>query len=204
MKKTMRTMLCGIAALAASTGAFAAEPIKIGAIFSVTGPASFLGEPEKNTAKMLEEQINKAGGLLGRPVEIVVYDDESDPTKAVTAVDRLIKMDGVVAIVGPSTTGSTLAVAPKAIAAKIPLISCAAAKKIVDPVNPWVFKTPQHDALAVKKIYQNLQATGSRTWRFSPPRTLSAPRAVRSSRALRRATVSPWSPTRSSGPRTPT
>src|SRR5512134_1786753 len=81
----------------------AAEPIRIGAIFSVTGPASFLGEPEKNTAKMLEDEINKAGGLLGRPVEIVAYDDETDPTKAVTAVDRLIKKDGVVAIIGPST-----------------------------------------------------------------------------------------------------
>ncbi|MBP2672773.1 MAG: transporter substrate binding protein precursor, partial [candidate division NC10 bacterium] len=69
----------------------AAEPIRIGAIFSVTGPASFLGEPERNTAKMLEEQINRDGGLLGRKVEVIVYDDESDTTKAVTAVDRLLK-----------------------------------------------------------------------------------------------------------------
>ncbi|MBP1775794.1 MAG: livK, partial [candidate division NC10 bacterium] len=66
--------------------AHAAEPIRIGAIFSVTGPASFLGEPERNTAKMLEEDFNKAGGLLGRKVEVTVYDDESDATKAVTAV----------------------------------------------------------------------------------------------------------------------
>ncbi|MEW6720833.1 MAG: ABC transporter substrate-binding protein, partial [Thermodesulfobacteriota bacterium] len=69
----------------------AAEPIRIGAIFSVTGPASFLGEPERNTAKMLEEDINRSGGILGRPVELIVYDDETDATKAVTAVDRLIK-----------------------------------------------------------------------------------------------------------------
>ena len=159
MKKAVRTLLCGVAALASVPGAWAAEPIKIGAIFSVTGPASFLGEPEKNTAKMVEEELNKAGGLLGRPVEVVVYDDESDPTKAVTAVDRLIKKDGVVAIIGPSTTGSTLAVAPKAIAAKVPLVSCAAAKKIVDPVNPWIFKTAQHDALFVKRIYEHLKKT---------------------------------------------
>ena len=138
----------------------AAEPIRIGAIFSVTGPASFLGEPERNTAKMLEEDLNKAGGLLGRKVEVTVYDDESDATKAVTAVDRLIKRDRVVAVIGPSTSGSTLAIVPKVEEAKLPLISCAAAKKIVEPVKRWVFKTPQSDALAVRKIYQHAKKAG--------------------------------------------
>lgn len=140
--------------------AWAAEPIKIGAIFSVTGPASFLGEPEKNTAKMLEEQINKAGGLLGRKVEIIVYDDETDATKAVTAFDRLVKKDEVVAVVGPSTTGSTLAIVAKVEEAKIPLVSVAAAKKIVSPVKKWVFKTPQSDELAVKAIYKHAKKAG--------------------------------------------
>src|SRR5512145_1265963 len=138
----------------------AAEPIRIGAIFSVTGPASFLGEPERNTAKMLEEDINKAGGLLGRKVEIIVYDDETDATKAVTAVDRLLKKDKVVAVVGPSTSGSTLAIVSKMEEAKVPLVSCAAAKKIVDPVKPYTFKTPQSDFLAVRKIYQHVKKSG--------------------------------------------
>jgi len=128
----------------------------------VTGPASFLGEPERNTVKMLEESINKSGGILGRPVEIIVYDDETDATKAVTAVDRLIKKDRVVAVVGPSTSGSTLAIVPKIEEAKIPLVSCAAAKKIVDPVKKWVFKTPQSDELAVKRIYQHAAKAGIR------------------------------------------
>ena len=142
------------------TPAGAGEPIRIGAIFSVTGPASFLGEPERNTAKMLEEDLNKAGGLLGRKLEIIVYDDESDATKAVTAVDRLIKRDRVVAVVGPSTSGSTLAIIPKIEEAQIPLLSCAAAQKIVDPVKPWIFKTPQSDLLAVKRIYQHAKKNG--------------------------------------------
>ncbi len=140
--------------------AIASEPIKIGAIFSVTGPAAFLGEPERNTAKMLEEEINKAGGLLGRKIEVVVYDDESDPTKAVTAVDRLIKKDKVVAIIGPSTTGSTLAIASKVEEAKVPLVSCAAAIDIVLPVRKFVFKTPQSDLLAVKHIYRHAKKNG--------------------------------------------
>src|SRR5512136_3311979 len=136
MRKQIRVFWLALLALAWLQGsAHAAEPIRIGAIFSVTGPASFLGEPERNTAKMLEEQLNRDGGLLGRKVEIIVYDDESDATKAVTAVDRLLKRDRVVAIVGPSTSGSTLAVVPKAEEAKIPLVSCAAAKKIVEPVK---------------------------------------------------------------------
>ncbi len=135
----------------------AAEPIRIGAIFSVTGPASFLGEPERNTAKMLEEDLNAAGGLLGRKIEVIVYDDESDTTKAVTAVDRLIKRDRVVAVIGPSTSGSTLAIVPKVEEAKIPLISCAAARKIVEPTRQWVFKVAASDILAVKKIFTDLK-----------------------------------------------
>jgi branched-chain amino acid transport system substrate-binding protein len=140
--------------------AWSAEPIKIGAIFSVTGPAAFLGDPEKKTVKMLEEQINKAGGLLGRKVEIIVYDDETDATKALTAFDRLIKKDGVVAVVGPSTTGTTLAVVSKAEEAKIPLIACGAAKKIITPHKKWVFKTPQNDEIAVKAIYKHAKKNG--------------------------------------------
>jgi branched-chain amino acid transport system substrate-binding protein len=149
-----------LAALSVWTFAQAAEPIKIGAVFSVTGPASFLGEPERNTAKMLEEDINKSGGLLGRKVEIIVYDDETDATKAVTAVDRLIKKDQVVAIIGPSVSGNTLASMSKVEAAKIPMVSCAAAKKIVNPVKKWVFKTPQSDELAVKRIYREMNKAG--------------------------------------------
>jgi len=140
--------------------AHAGEPIRIGAIFSITGPASFLGEPERNTAKMLEEEINKAGGLLGRKVEVIVYDDESDTTKAVTAVDRLLKRDRVVAVIGPSTSGSTLAVVSKIEEAQVPLLSCAAAKKIAEPVKKWVFKTPQSDNLAAQRIFAHARKSG--------------------------------------------
>ncbi len=156
-KKALTCLLALALFVGQAVAACAAEPIRIGAIFSVTGPASFLGEPERNTAKMLEEDINKSGGLLGRKVEIIVYDDETDATKAVTAVDRLIKKDRVAAIIGPSTSGSTLAIMPKVEEAKIPLVSCAAAKKIVDPVKKWVFKTPASDILAVKKIFTELK-----------------------------------------------
>ena len=136
---------------------FAAPPVKIGALFSVTGPASFLGEPERNTAIMMVDEINKAGGIKGRKLELVVYDTQGDATKAVQAVNKLIKDDQVVAIIGPSTTGDSMAVIPVVEKAEIPLISCAAGIKITDPVKKWIFKTAQNDTLAVMKIYKNLQ-----------------------------------------------
>ena len=133
---------------------FAAPPIKIGALFSVSGPASFLGEPERNTAQMMVAEINKAGGIKGRKLELIVYDTQGDATKAVQAVNKLIKDDKVVAIIGPSTTGDSMAVIPVVEKAEIPLISCAAGIKITDPVKKWVFKTAQNDVLAVAKIYE--------------------------------------------------
>jgi branched-chain amino acid transport system substrate-binding protein len=134
----------------------AAGPIKIGALLSVTGPPSFLGEPERNTAKMVVDEINAKGGIKGRKIELVVYDTQGDATKAVQAANRLIKEDKVSAIIGPSTTGESMAVIPVAEKEGIPLISCAAGSKITDPVKKWVFKTAQNDGLAVTKIYEYL------------------------------------------------
>jgi branched-chain amino acid transport system substrate-binding protein len=133
--------------------AIAAPPIKIGALFSVSGPASFLGEPERNTAQMMVDEINKAGGIKGRKLELIVYDTQADATKAKMGVNKLIKDDKVVAIIGPSTTGESIAVIDDVEKAQIPLISCAAGIKITDPVKKWVFKTAQNDVLAVSRIY---------------------------------------------------
>ncbi|HET6420316.1 MAG TPA: ABC transporter substrate-binding protein [Geobacteraceae bacterium] len=136
--------------------ALAAPPIKIGALFSVTGPASFLGEPERNTAQMVADEINRSGGIKGRQVQLIVYDTQGDSTKAVQAATRLIRQDHVSAIIGPSITGDTMAVIPIVEKAGVPLVSCAAGIKITEPVKSWVFKTAQNDSLAVAKIYEYL------------------------------------------------
>ena len=135
----------------------AAPTIKIGALFSITGPPSFLGEPERNSAQMVVDEFNKAGGIKGSKIELVVYDTQGDATKAVQAASRLIKEDKVVAIIGPSTTGDTMAVIPIVEKAQIPMISCAAGIKITEPVKKWVFKTAQNDSLAVARIYEHLK-----------------------------------------------
>jgi branched-chain amino acid transport system substrate-binding protein len=133
-------------------------PYKIGGIFAVTGRASFLGDPEKKSMKMVVDQINAAGGIDGHMLEAVIYDTEGDPSKAVMGVSKLINKDNVIAIIGPSTTPTTLAVMPMIQKVKIPFISCAAGNKIVAPIDPWVFKTAQSDILAVAAIYENLKA----------------------------------------------
>jgi branched-chain amino acid transport system substrate-binding protein len=138
------------------------EPYKVGAVFSVTGRASFLGEPEKKTVEMIEEAVNNAGGINGHKLEVIVYDDESDETKSVLAVKRLIKKDKVPVIIGPSLSGNTMAVIKIANEEQIPLVSCAASNKIVTPVEErkWIFKVPQSDSHAVEKIYDYLLKKG--------------------------------------------
>ncbi|MBN1901824.1 ABC transporter substrate-binding protein [Candidatus Sumerlaeota bacterium] len=136
------------------------EPIKIGAIFSITGGASWLGEPERNTMVMYVEKINKAGGVLGRPIELIVEDTEGNETKTVNATKKLITKDNVIAIVGPSRSGSTMAIIDIPGEYKVPLISCAAAESIAVPVRKYVFKTPQKDSDAALRILEHLKKKG--------------------------------------------
>ncbi len=145
-----------------SAPAFAKQPYKIGAIFSVTGAASFLGEPEKNTVIMLQEQINKAGGINGHPIEVIIEDSKSDETHAVLAAKKLLEKDNVIAIIGPSTTGESMALVPIVTNAKTPMISCAAGAGITQPVEEryWVFKSAQYDFSAVEAIFLYMKKHG--------------------------------------------
>jgi branched-chain amino acid transport system substrate-binding protein len=148
-----KTFLILAVTLIFAASAFASEPLRIGALFSVTGPASFLGEPERNTLEMLVKEANAKGGINGQKIELVVYDTQGDATKAVQLATKLIKNDKVSVIIGPSTTGETMAVIPVVEKEKIPLISCAAGIKIIEPVKRYVFKTPANDHVAAEKIF---------------------------------------------------
>ena len=138
------------------------ETYKVGAVFATTGPASNLGVPEKQTVEMMVDQINDAGGINGRPLEVIVYNTETSAEKCATMVNRLIVQDKVLAIIGPSTSGESLAIIDTMTTAKIPLVSCAANIGIVQPVEEryWIFKTPQTDKEAVTEIYIYLEAQG--------------------------------------------
>ncbi len=152
----LAALLGGALALAGS--AFAQEPIRIGAFLSVTGPAAFLGDPEQKTLEMVVERINAEGGVLGRKLQLIAYDDAGDAEKARTFAKRLLEQDRVDVIVGGSTTGTTMAVVPLIEAAQTPFVSLAGAVVIVEPVKKWVFKTPHTDRMACEKIFVDVQS----------------------------------------------
>jgi len=162
MKRLMIVAVLGLCL--ASTPSFAqataSGPIKIGAIFAVTGPASFLGAPEAKTAQMFIDKVNKEGGVLGRKLELVIKDSAASPEKAVSFAKQLIEEDKVLAIIGPSTSGETMQIKGLCEENKVPLISCAAAEVIVNPVAKYVFKTPQKDSQAVTWIYNTMKEKG--------------------------------------------
>src|SRR5512137_1272392 len=155
--------LCSLAVLwfvAGCAPAPPAEPVKIGALFSVTGPASFLGAPEEKTVQMLVEKINASGGVNGRKLQLVVKDTGGSPEKAVSFAKQLIEEEKVLAIIGPSTSGETMAIKALCEENKVPLVSCAAAETIVNPVAKYVFKVPQKDSQAVTWIYRTMKEKG--------------------------------------------
>jgi branched-chain amino acid transport system substrate-binding protein len=138
----------------------AAAPIKIGAIFAVTGPAAYLGAPEEKTARMVVDEVNKKGGILGREVQLIVKDSGASSEKAISFAKQLIEEENVVAIVGPTTSGESMAIKDLCQKAGMPLISCASAETIVNPVAKYVFKSPQKDNYIVEWLYRTMNAMG--------------------------------------------
>ena len=159
--KTLR-FLAAAALLAASLAARAEtkEPLKVGALLAVTGPASFLGAPEARTLEMLVEDLNAKGGIDGRKIQLVVKDTGGDPAKAVSFAKQLMEEEKVFAIVGPATSGETLAVKPIVEEGKTLLLSCAAAEVIVNPIAPHVFKVAPKDGYAAEMIFRRMKKMG--------------------------------------------
>lgn len=155
----MKRIVTGVVALALMATAASAD-IKIGAIVSETGPASSLGDPEARTIRMMVEELNARGGIKGEKAKLVLYDDSGDPSKAKTFATRLVEDDGVVAMVGGTTTGTSLAILAVAEESKVPFISLAGAIEIIDPVKPYVFKTPHTDRMACLKIFEDMKSRG--------------------------------------------
>lgn len=159
-RRTILAALVASVALLPALAVAADKPIKIGAVVSATGPASFLGDPQQKTLETYVQKINAAGGVLGRKLELVLYDDASDANKANAFARRLIIQDEVDAIIGASTTGSTMAMVPQIEQAGVPAISLAAASVIVEPVKSWIFKMPHSDRMAAQKVLDDMKKRG--------------------------------------------
>lgn len=160
IRKSVSMLAAGLLLSLAAAQTSAGDTIKVGTFLAVTGPASFLGDPELKTLQMYVEEVNAGGGVDGRQVELIHYDTGGNAKEAVNFAKRLIQKDKVDVIVGGSTTGTTLAVMPLVESSEMPFISLAGAVSIIRPVKKWTFKTPHTDAMAAAKIFGDMQRRG--------------------------------------------
>lgn len=157
-------LLVALAVFLAPASLFAAEPIKIGGLFAESGKAAFVGTASRLVAEMTVKQINEAGGVLGRPLEMVIVDTESDPKIVLQKARKLVEADGVLALIGPTTTGGGMAMKKYTEGSGIPTIMTVGGDPVIagGKFGPfkWTFKVPQRTKTAVEKIYSYLQEKG--------------------------------------------
>jgi len=149
-------MLCATLALAGSVGA----QVKIGVIVSATGPAASLGIPEKNTVGLCSKSMG------GKSVDYILLDEASDTTAAVQNAKKLIGSEKVDAIIGTTTTPTTLAILDVIAEGETPTISLASSIRIIDPMDAkraWMFKTPQTDVMMAGAIIEHMANNGVKT-----------------------------------------
>jgi branched-chain amino acid transport system substrate-binding protein len=160
MMKT--TMLALVVTLASFSAAQAADPIKIGGLLETSGPVASLGQPGLEGAMLAVEQINAAGGINGRPLEFENVNTESDNTRSVTAVKRLIGEGTITALVGPMNSGSSFAIIDTVQRASIPMISNGGSRGIVlpSPDKKWIFLSPLTDVLVQGVMMEDMKRRG--------------------------------------------
>ena len=153
-----RLAIAGIVAFAAA-GAFAADPIKIGVDGPFTGGSSSMGVSMRDGVRLAAEEINKAGGVLGRQIQLVERDDEAKNERGVQIAQEFINKEKVVATVGYINTGVALASQRFFQDAKIPVINNVATGSIItrqfdkDPEN-YVFRNAAHDSIQAPMIVE--------------------------------------------------
>ncbi|MFZ0134938.1 MAG: ABC transporter substrate-binding protein, partial [Desulfobacterales bacterium] len=143
----------------------AEETVKIGAFFDLSGPAAFIGTPTKLVADMVVDKINKEGGVNGKPIELIIGDTEGDPAKAVNIAKKFIYKDKVAAIIGPTRTGTGMAVKKIIQDGQVPAFMTVGGDPVImggPKLGPfdWVFKSPQRSSVAVKRLYMYLKDKG--------------------------------------------
>ena len=155
---------CGGNAGAPASSEGSEDVIKIGGIYSASGGAAPLGKAELDTVEMLAEQINSNGGINGKKIDLITYDSKSSQNEAVLSMKRLVEQDKVIAVLGGTTSGNTLAMIPQAQKSEVPFISQAASKQINKPDDgssrKWIFKTAQGDDVAVPRVVAYLKNEG--------------------------------------------
>jgi branched-chain amino acid transport system substrate-binding protein len=145
-----------------SQGGDTSGPIKVGAVLDITGAGASLGVPERKTLELLTKQTNDGGGVNGRQLQLIIEDNQSDEATAAKAMNKLVSQDKVDLVIGATRTGTSLAMKPIAESSKMPMISLAANKKIVDGAT-WVYKTAQNDQVVLENMIDLARQRGWKT-----------------------------------------
>ena len=158
--RALKTALVAIAALLLAGPAAAQDTIKIGVTQPLTGAFAASGNYVAQGARLAEDEINKAGGVLGKKIELIVEDNKSNPTEAVATAEKLIVKDKVPVMMGAWSSTLTLAVMPKLEEYKVPmLVETSSSGKITTSGNPYVFRispTSEMEAKAFTPLFQSL------------------------------------------------
>ncbi|MGI6035160.1 MAG: ABC transporter substrate-binding protein [Limnochordia bacterium] len=146
MRRTVGLVLTLV--LMATCAAYGAQPVNIGAMGAITGGSAISGEQASQGLALAEEDINAAGGVLGRPVKIIMEDSKGLPTGGVTAARKLIFQDNVVGIIGCHQSTVVMAIEPLARQEGVILMAKGSADMITQAGNPWVVRVREYDTLA--------------------------------------------------------
>ena len=146
--------------VACAATATLAQPIRIGAFLSVTGPAAFLGDPEQKTLEMYVERINAAGGIDGRKLELVRRNDNSDPAQAAKEIRGFAADDSIVGAVGPTGSAAVLAAKPVIESLKLPMVSSVSAAALSEPPVQWWFRSIAKDTQQTQGVMNFIKSAG--------------------------------------------
>jgi branched-chain amino acid transport system substrate-binding protein len=132
-------------------GAAAAESIKIGVVLSISGWGGFIGTPEKEAMVVVVEEVNKKGGVMGRPIELIIEDDQSNPTTAVIATTKLVRDHKVCMVLGPAISDSGMAMIPIMEKEEVPF---PVSGPVITPYKKWVFNVTPNDIINSSQLLE--------------------------------------------------
>ncbi len=160
MSKLLRNLVAGLVLPIMALAAHAADPIKVGLLFPLTGPVAPFGTAQQKAAQLWAEDVNRRGGLAGRPVELKAYDTEANGSKMVQYLRRMVESDNVDVVFGPSTSGEALLAVPVANEVKVAVLSHTTAYAVVNPPTPFMFQPFPTDRLFVPKVLEEFKRLG--------------------------------------------
>ena len=164
--RAMLSVALAVSGLSSATSAHAqaasGEPIKIGAIISITGPAAGLGVPERNVLVMTEKVINATGGVKGRPIQVIIRDDATNPDTALSQANDLIFGQKVVAILGATITAPTVAIGGVTHKVKLPHLAFSGIGPVIERERKCVLHMPVSQELHARALLAYARSIGAK------------------------------------------